>query len=50
MAALLPLALGVVEEGFARYGDRSPFGLDKDEIAAFAASQFQARLERIRPA
>lgn len=49
MAALLPLALGVVEEGFARYGDRSPFGLEKDEIAAFAASQFQARLERIRP-
>lgn len=49
MAALLPLALGVVEEGFARYGDRSPFGLSKDEIAAFAASQFQARLERIRP-
>jgi ribonucleoside-diphosphate reductase beta chain len=50
MAALLPLALGVVEEGFARYGDRSPFGLDRTEIAAFAASQFQARLERIRRA
>jgi ribonucleoside-diphosphate reductase beta chain len=50
MAALLPLALGVVEEGFSRYGDRSPFGLEKDDIAAFAASQFQARLERIRPA
>ena len=49
MAALLPLALGVVEEGFARYGDTSPFGLEKDEIAAFAARQFQARLERIRP-
>ncbi len=50
MAALLPLALGVVEEGFERYGDRSPFGLEKDAIAAFAATQFQARLERIRPA
>jgi ribonucleoside-diphosphate reductase beta chain len=49
MAALLPLALGVVDEGFARYGDRSPFGLEKDAIAAFAASQFQARLERIKP-
>ena len=49
MGALLPLALGVVEEGFARYGDTSPFGLEKDEIAAFAAGQFQARLERIRP-
>src|SRR5437764_644754 len=42
MAALLPLALGVVDEGFSRYGDRSPFGLQKDEIAAFAATQFQA--------
>ncbi len=49
MAALLPLALGVVDEGFTRYGDRSPFGLEKDAIAAFAASQFQARLERIKP-
>lgn len=49
MAALLPLALGVVEEGFARYGDTSPFGLEKDEIAAFATGQFQARLDRIRP-
>jgi ribonucleoside-diphosphate reductase beta chain len=49
MAALLPLALGVVEEGFARYGDRSPFGLEKHDVAAFAAGQFQARLERIRP-
>jgi ribonucleoside-diphosphate reductase beta chain len=50
MAALLPLALGVVNEGFARYGDRSPFGLQKDEIAAFAATQFEARLDHIRPA
>lgn len=49
MGALLPFALGVVEEGFARYGERSPFGLEKDDIAAFAASQFQARYERIRP-
>ena len=49
MAALLPLALGVVDEGFSRYGDRSPFGLEKDDIAAFAGAQFQARLERIRP-
>lgn len=50
MAALLPLALGVVDEGFSRYGDVSPFGLEKSEISAFAASQFQARLARIRPA
>jgi ribonucleoside-diphosphate reductase beta chain len=50
MAALLPLALGVVDEGFSRYGDRSPFGLEKAQIATFAAAQFEARLERIRPA
>lgn len=49
MAALLPLALGVVDESFEAYGDTSPFGLERDEISAFAASQFQARLERIRP-
>jgi ribonucleoside-diphosphate reductase beta chain len=49
MAALLPLALGVVDESFERYGDISPFGLEREQIAAFAASQFQARLERIRP-
>jgi ribonucleoside-diphosphate reductase beta chain len=49
MAALLPLALGVVDESFARYGEQSPFGLDRADVAAFAAAQFQARLERIRP-
>jgi ribonucleoside-diphosphate reductase beta chain len=50
MAALLPLALGIVDEGFSRFGDRSPFGLRKDDVAAFASSQFQSRLDRIRPA
>src|SRR5205085_503206 len=49
MNELLPLALGVVDEGFSRFGDESPFGLRKDDVAAFAASQFAARLERIRP-
>jgi ribonucleoside-diphosphate reductase beta chain len=49
MNELLPLALGVVDEGFARFGDESPFGLRKDDIAAFASSQFATRLERIRP-
>jgi ribonucleoside-diphosphate reductase beta chain len=50
MGELLPLALGVVDDGFSRFGERSPFGLERSEVAAFAASQFQARLERIRPA
>jgi ribonucleoside-diphosphate reductase beta chain len=49
MSALLPLALGVVDESFERYGDVSPFGLEREQISAFAAGQFQARLERIRP-
>ena len=49
MNELLPLALGVVDEGFSRFGDESPFGLRKDDVAAFAASQFAVRLERIRP-
>lgn len=49
MRTLLPLAVGVVEEGFLRFGDTSPFGLEKDAIVAFAAGQFQARLDRIRP-
>jgi ribonucleoside-diphosphate reductase beta chain len=49
MGELLPLALGVVEEGFERFGGESPFGLRKDDVAAFAAAQFATRLERIRP-
>jgi ribonucleoside-diphosphate reductase beta chain len=49
MGALLPLALGVVDESFERYGDVSPFGLERADIAAFASTQFQARLDRIRP-
>jgi ribonucleoside-diphosphate reductase beta chain len=49
MGELLPLALGVVDEGFSRFGDVSPFGLRKDDIAAFASTQFALRLERIRP-
>jgi ribonucleoside-diphosphate reductase beta chain len=49
MNELLPLALGIVDEGFARYGDVSPFGLVKDDIAAFASKQFALRIERIRP-
>jgi ribonucleoside-diphosphate reductase beta chain len=49
MNELLPLTLGIVDEGFARYGDVSPFGLVKDDVAAFAAAQFATRLARIRP-
>jgi len=49
MGELLPLALGVVEEGFSRFGDVSPFGLRKDGVATFAATQFALRLERIHP-
>jgi ribonucleoside-diphosphate reductase beta chain len=49
MNELLPLALGVVEEGFDRFGGVSPFGLLREDVAAFAAAQFATRLARIRP-
>jgi ribonucleoside-diphosphate reductase beta chain len=49
MNELLPLALGVVDEGFDRFDGVSPFGLLKEDVAAFAAGQFATRLDRIRP-
>lgn len=49
MGELLPPALGVVQEIAARY-EVMPFGLDLEEVSAFALSQFQRRLERIERA
>ncbi|MCS7056579.1 MAG: R2-like ligand-binding oxidase [Thermoflexales bacterium] len=42
--ALLPLALEVVNETFAPYGDDVPFGLDPSEFIAYAGEQFDHRL------
>lgn len=49
MNHLLPLALGVVDEALAAY-DPVPFGIQPEEIHAFAATQFQKRLARIERA
>ena len=48
MAELLPHALAFIEETFAGYGPTSPFGVRLDELSAFAQSQFEKRLDRIR--
>ena len=48
MSELFPYALGVVTETFARYeGDKTPFGLEEQTFADFAASQFGKRYDRI---
>ncbi len=47
MGELLPLALGVVSETFEPYED-PPFGLSEEHFAAYAASQFEKRIDRIR--
>ncbi|MCS6847147.1 MAG: R2-like ligand-binding oxidase [Anaerolineae bacterium] len=45
--ALLPLALEIVSETFAPYGDDIPFGLDPGEFAAYAGEQFDHRLSAL---
>lgn len=49
MNLLLPAALGVVGDTFARY-DPMPFGLVESDFTDFALSQFQKRIERIERA
>jgi ribonucleoside-diphosphate reductase beta chain len=46
MEALLPAALGVVEEAFAAYSTM-PFALDRGAMLLYATRQFEARLRRI---
>lgn len=46
MEALLPAALGVVEEAFAAY-ETMPFALDRGAMLLYATRQFEARLRRI---
>lgn len=46
MGALLPSAIGVINELFGAYPEM-PFGLDLEEFTTFAMSQFQHRFERI---
>ena len=49
MEQLLPVALGVIEEGFAPY-DPIPFGLEPGDFVAFAQEQFRRRFARIEKA
>jgi ribonucleoside-diphosphate reductase beta chain len=44
---LLPLALGIIAEALAPYGDDVPFGIDLQEMTDFAIDQFNKRLGAI---
>jgi ribonucleoside-diphosphate reductase beta chain len=48
MAELLGPALAFIDESFEDYGPVSPLGVPLEELATFAQSQFQKRLDRIR--
>ena len=45
--ALLPLALDIVSETFAPYGDEVPFGLEPAAFIAYASEQFDHRLSAL---
>jgi ribonucleoside-diphosphate reductase beta chain len=49
MEALLPAALGVVQEMFSPY-DPIPFEVDPEQFLGFALTQFQYRYERVERA
>lgn len=49
MNTLLPLAIGVIGDAFARY-EVVPFGLVEDDFVNFAMSQFSKRFERLEKA
>jgi ribonucleoside-diphosphate reductase beta chain len=48
MGELLGPAMAFIEESFEDYGPVSPLGVPLEELATFAQSQFQKRLDRIR--
>jgi ribonucleoside-diphosphate reductase beta chain len=47
MNALLPYALGVVQETFEPYEPQMPFGLQKEEFLNYAMEQFMRRENRL---
>lgn len=49
MNALLPLAIGVIGDAFARYAV-VPFGLVEDDFVEYAMAQFSRRFERLEKA
>ena len=46
MGELLPLAMGVIDESLAGYGEL-PFGLAPEQFVEYATSQFGKRLARL---
>jgi ribonucleoside-diphosphate reductase beta chain len=49
MNTLLPLAIGVIGDAFARY-EIVPFGLVEDDFVNYAMTQFSKRFERLQKA
>ena len=49
MNSLLPLAIGVIGDAFARY-EVTPFGLVEDDFITYAMDQFSRRFERLEKA
>jgi ribonucleoside-diphosphate reductase beta chain len=48
MNELLPLTLGVVNDSYDALPDgENPFGIERDEVLAYAMTQFQKRMDRI---
>jgi ribonucleoside-diphosphate reductase beta chain len=50
MQGLLMVALQIIQETFDAFGDRIPFGLDRDRFIGIAQSQFMSRFQRIERA
>ena len=50
MGELMPLALATVESGAEEFGDNPPFGIDPEEMAAYAADKLTRRLGAIESA
>jgi len=50
MAELMPLALATVDSGTSEWGDNPPFGIDPDDLAAYAADKLTRRLGAIEGA
>ena len=50
MTELMPLALGVTEDGFALYGDDVPFGLSTEEFVSYATDKGMRRFGTISSA
>jgi ribonucleoside-diphosphate reductase beta chain len=47
MNELIPLALGLTEDGFKIYGDQPPFGLSQDEMLQYSADKGMRRFGTI---